>query len=152
MEEGPSNCVNSCGNCVWPLTVCVIASLLLYFAWQSERLTPEGWRPEALLLTGRGLLKDPLVHLPAWATLSHCWSSSGWEGEWEAAAFSRGRSAAVLECAVSQRNTDTRGPVALAAAGRSVSSHPRHLSEAAALTSGLTRNQITAPLDCSHTM
>lgn len=55
---GASNCVNSSGNCVWPLTVSVIASLLPYFAWQSERLTPEGWRPGALRLTGRGLLKS----------------------------------------------------------------------------------------------
>lgn len=78
---------------MWPLTVCVIASLLQYFAWQSERLTPEGLRPEALLLTGRGLLKAPLVHLAAWAALSRCRSSSGREregvGEWEAAALSR---------------------------------------------------------------
>jgi len=66
---GPSNCVNSSGNCVWPLTVSVIARLLQYFAWQSERLTPEGWRPAALRLTGRGLLKAPLVHLPARAAI-----------------------------------------------------------------------------------
>lgn len=59
-----SNCVNSSGNCVWPLTVSIIASLLQYFAWQSERLTPEGCRPEALRLTGRGLLKAPLVSPP----------------------------------------------------------------------------------------
>lgn len=86
--RGPSNCVNSSGNCVWPLTVSVIASLFQYFAWQSERLTPEGWRPGALRLTGRGLLKAPLVHLPAWAALSCRWSCSIQEGEWEAAAFS----------------------------------------------------------------
>lgn len=72
VKGGASNCVNSPGNCMWPLTVCVIASLLQYFAWQSERLTPEGWGPEALRLTGRGLLKAPLVHLPAWAALSCC--------------------------------------------------------------------------------
>lgn len=63
-EEGDSNCVNSSGNCVWPLTVSVIASLLQYFAWQSERLTPKGWRPGALRLTGRGLLKSPTCSPP----------------------------------------------------------------------------------------
>lgn len=46
---GGSDCVNSGGNCVCPLTVSVIARLLQYFAWRLERLTPEGWRPPALL-------------------------------------------------------------------------------------------------------
>lgn len=81
---------------MWPLTVSIIASLLQYFAWQSERLTPEGCRPEALRLTGRGLLKAPLVHLPAPGSSEPplILFRVEMEGEWEAAAFSCGPSSA----------------------------------------------------------
>lgn len=76
-----SNCVNSSGNCVWPLTVSVIASLLQYFAWQSERLTPEGCRPGALCLTGKGAPQSPTCSPPRpLAAPSHRWSSSGRDG------------------------------------------------------------------------
>ena len=47
------------------MTVSVIARLLQYFAWQLERLTPEGWRPGALLSAWPSSSQSPTCSPPS---------------------------------------------------------------------------------------
>lgn len=68
VAAGASNCVNSSGNCIWPLTVSVIARLSQYFAWQSERLTPLR-AAGPLCLTGRGPPQSPTCSAPSLGSL-----------------------------------------------------------------------------------